>query len=56
MVRDLDTGMIPNWWPLLSEQGTGIPPRLIVSVLRQMAGHFFPLLATDAKASGEPGT
>jgi phospholipase C len=25
------------------------PPRLIVSVLRRIAGHFFPLLAGDAK-------
>jgi phospholipase C len=39
----------------LSDQGAGLPPRLIVSVLRQIAGHFFPLLARDAKTSDGPG-
>jgi phospholipase C len=33
----------------LSDPGADLPPRLIVSVLRQIAGHFFPLLAADAK-------
>ena len=33
----------------LNDPGTDLPPRLIVTVLRQIAGHFFPLLAEDAK-------
>src|SRR5262249_33574791 len=33
----------------LSDQGADLPPRLIVGILRQIAGHFFPLLAVDAK-------
>jgi len=33
----------------LTEPGTELPPRRIVPVLRQIAGHFFPLLAGDAK-------
>ena len=33
----------------LNDPGTDLPPRLIVAVLRQIAGHFFPLLAGDAK-------
>jgi phospholipase C len=36
----------------LTDPGTELPPRLIVSVLRQIAGHFFPLLAGDAKDPG----
>jgi len=36
----------------LNDPGASLPPRLIVGVLRQIAGHFFPLLAGDAK---EPG-
>jgi hypothetical protein len=28
----------------LNDPGGDLPPRLIVSVLRQIAGHFFPLL------------
>jgi len=36
----------------LTDPGTGLPPRLIVGVLRQIAGHFFPLLAGDAKDPG----
>ena len=32
----------------LGDPGTGLPPGLIVTVLRQIAGHFFPLLARDA--------
>jgi phospholipase C len=33
----------------LNDPAADLPPRLIVSVLRQIAGHFFPLLAADAK-------
>jgi phospholipase C len=33
----------------LNDPGAELPPRLIVTVLRQIAGHFFPLLAEDAK-------
>ena len=33
----------------LNDLDAGLPPRLIVAVLRQIAGHFFPLLAGDAK-------
>jgi phospholipase C len=33
----------------LNDPAADLPPRLIVSVLRQIAGHFFPLLAEDAK-------
>jgi phospholipase C len=33
----------------LNDPGADLPPRLIVSVLRGVAGHFFPLLAGDAK-------
>ena len=33
----------------LNDPEAGLPPRLIVSVLRQIAGHFFPLLAGDVK-------
>jgi hypothetical protein len=33
----------------LSDPQADLPPRLIVTVLRQIAGHFFPLLAEDAK-------
>ena len=33
----------------LNAPGADLPPRLIVSVLRDIAGHFFPLLAGDAK-------
>jgi len=33
----------------LNDPGTELPPRLIVTVLRQIAGHFFPLLAEDVK-------
>jgi phospholipase C len=36
----------------LTGPGAGLPPRLIVAVLRQIAGHFFPLLAGDAKGPG----
>jgi phospholipase C len=36
----------------LTAPGTGLPPRLIVSVLSRIAGHFFPLLAGDAKGPG----
>ena len=36
----------------LTEPGTEPPPRLIVGVLRQIAGHFFPLLAGDVKDPG----
>jgi hypothetical protein len=31
----------------LNDPATDLPPRLVVSVLRQIAGHFFPLLAGD---------
>jgi hypothetical protein len=33
----------------LDDPGADLPPRLIVDVLRQIAGHFFPVLAADAK-------
>ena len=33
----------------LNDPEADLPPRLVVSVLRQIAGHFFPLLAADAK-------
>jgi hypothetical protein len=33
----------------LNDPGTELPSRLIVAVLRQIAGHLFPLLAEDAK-------
>jgi phospholipase C len=32
----------------VSDPGADLPPGLIVSVLRDIAGHFFPLLAADA--------
>ncbi len=34
----------------LNDPAADLPPRLIVSVLRQIGGHFFPLLAGDAKS------
>jgi phospholipase C len=33
----------------LNDPGTELTPRLIVATLRDIAGHFFPLLATDVK-------
>jgi phospholipase C len=33
----------------LNDPGTKLPPRLILTVLRQIAGHFFPLLAEDGQ-------
>ena len=33
----------------LNDPEADLAPRLIVGVLRQVAGHFFPLLAGDAK-------
>jgi hypothetical protein len=36
----------------LNDPEAGLPPRLIVGVLRQIAGHFFPLLAGDPKDPG----
>jgi phospholipase C len=36
----------------LDDPAADPPPRLIVTVLRQIAGHFFPLLAGDAKDPG----
>ena len=33
----------------LNDPEADLTPRLIVGVLRQVAGHFFPLLAGDAK-------
>ena len=36
----------------LTGMGTELPPRLIVDVLRQIAGHFFPLLTGVAKDRG----
>jgi len=36
----------------LNDLDAGLPPRLIVAVLRQIAGHFFPLLAADPKDPG----
>ncbi len=41
--------------PEVSDQGTGLPPRQIVTVLRQIAGHFFPLLPGGATTSDESG-
>jgi hypothetical protein len=35
-----------------TDPGAELPPRLIVTVLRQIAGHFFPLLAADADDPG----
>jgi len=37
----------------LGDPGTDVPPRLIVTVLRQIAGHFFPLLARSEDLSGQ---
>jgi hypothetical protein len=36
----------------LNDPAADLPPRLIVSVLRQIAGHYFPLLAGDAEGLG----
>ena len=36
----------------LNDPGADLPPRLIVGVLRQVAGRFFPLLAGDTKSPG----
>jgi phospholipase C len=36
----------------LNDAGNDLPPRRIVAVLRHIAGHFFPLLAGDAKDLG----
>jgi len=36
----------------LNDPGADLPPRLIVSVLRQIAGHLFPLLAGDSNNPG----
>ncbi|MGE3285519.1 MAG: alkaline phosphatase family protein [Pseudonocardia sp.] len=36
----------------ITEPGTALPPGRIVPVLRQIAGHFFPLLAGDARDVG----
>ena len=36
----------------LNDPGAELPPGLIVGVLRQIAGHFFPLLAGDTKDRG----
>jgi phospholipase C len=36
----------------LNDPQADLPPRLIVTVLRQIAGHFFPLLTADAKDPG----
>jgi len=36
----------------LNDPGAGLPPGQIVTVLRQVAGHFFPLLAGDTTAPG----
>ena len=36
----------------LNDPQADLPPRLIVTVLRQIAGHLFPLLAADAKDAG----
>lgn len=32
----------------LTNQGTDLRPSLVVSALRRVAGHFFPLLTADA--------
>ena len=39
----------------LNDPQADLPPRLIVTVLRQIAGRFFPLLARDAKTPDESG-
>jgi phospholipase C len=36
----------------LTDPGTALPPRRIVGILRQIAGHFFPRLAGAANAPG----
>ena len=36
----------------LNDPGADLPPRLIVAVLRDIAGHFFPLLTSDANDPG----
>ena len=36
----------------LTEPGAELPPGQIIGVLRQVAGHFFPLLAGDATDPG----
>ena len=36
----------------VSDPEADLPPRLIVSVLRDIAGHFFPLLTSDANDPG----
>jgi phospholipase C len=36
----------------LNNPGAGLPPRLIVATFRQIAGHFFPLLAADPRNPG----
>jgi phospholipase C len=36
----------------LTEPGAELPPERIVGVLRDIAGHFFPLLAADATDHG----
>jgi hypothetical protein len=41
--------------PEVSDGGTGLPPRQIVTVLRQIAGHLFPLLPGGATTSDESG-
>ena len=40
----------------ISGPGADLPPSRIVSVLRDIAGHFFPLLITDAKTAHEFGS
>jgi hypothetical protein len=37
--------------PAEADDPNGIPPRMIIIVLHQIAGHFFPLLATPAARS-----
>src|ERR1700733_8602735 len=39
----------------VSDQGADLSPRLIVRVLRDIAGHVFPLLAEPRKTSGKSG-
>ena len=38
--------------PEVNDPAADLPPQLIVSVLRQIAGHFFPLVAADTKGLG----
>ena len=36
----------------VNDAGEGLEPRMIVPVLREICGHFFPLLASGGKVTG----